>query len=109
MQWFVEELLRFGAVHWCPIHPAPPEPGSRVGRRQSDADRQAAQAAHDAGKAVWGKHVRRTRPTRPPDPSPIAIRSTIQVNQCTPQMHGDTSVDPQLDVLQVRQVFRGTI
>ena len=57
MQWYVLELLRFGAIHWCPVAPAPPTSGERS-ERLSPGERAAAQAVHDAGVAAWGKSVR---------------------------------------------------
>lgn len=57
LQWFVKELVRFGAVHWCRVAPAPPITGERA-ERISAEDRAHAQAAHDAAVAMWGKSVR---------------------------------------------------
>ena len=57
MQWYVAELLRFGAIHWCPVAPAPPTSGERW-ERLSPEERAAAQRTHDAGVAAWGKSVR---------------------------------------------------
>ena len=57
LQWYVEELMRFGAVHWCRVAPAPPTSGERS-ERISAEERAHAQAAHDAGVAAWGKSVR---------------------------------------------------
>lgn len=49
--------MRFGAVHWCRVAPAPPTTGERA-ERLSAEDRAHAQTAHDAALAVWGKSVR---------------------------------------------------
>ena len=55
-QWFVEELVRFGAVHWCPVAPEPSASSERA-EQLTAGELAAAQAVHDAGIARWGKSV----------------------------------------------------
>ncbi len=52
---FAERLIRFGAVHYCPIHPLPPVNVGREPAGQQQVER--AQAARAAGTARHGKDV----------------------------------------------------
>lgn len=52
---FAERLIRFGAVHYCPIHPPPVNVGRDDPAGQQQLER--AQAARAAGTARHGKDV----------------------------------------------------
>jgi hypothetical protein len=56
-QGYIQRLLEFGAVYYCPIHPQPPQQlaADTPEGRQQLAD---AQAARLAGAARHGKSVR---------------------------------------------------
>ena len=55
MQWFARELIRFGAVHWCPV---PPLPSSAARPGVTSEQMQRVTGARAAVTARLGKNVR---------------------------------------------------